>query len=315
MRSSAGATRTPRPILVTGSHRSGTTWIGRMLAASRDVGYLHEPFNVSHNRGAFAAPIPLWFWYVTTQNESVHLRAMQDTLRFRFNYLAALRHSSGGGSLLNAFRDVTDFHRARTAGARPLLKDPIAIFSVEWLVRRFAAQPIVLIRHPAAFAASLMRVNWHHPFDHFLLQPALMEHHLMPFASEIERMAGSSCSILEQSTLLWQIIYARVAAYQREHADWLFLRHEDISSAPEEQFAEVFQRLDLEYGEDVRAVVRRYSASSRPRESARGRRAVVLRNSTENVQTWRRDLSDVDVAYIRHRVEPLASLFYSSDEW
>jgi hypothetical protein len=32
-----------RPILVTGSPRSGTTFVGRMLALSPGVHYIHEP--------------------------------------------------------------------------------------------------------------------------------------------------------------------------------------------------------------------------------------------------------------------------------
>ena len=34
------------PILVTGAHRSGTTWVGRMLCASGEAHYVSEPFNV-----------------------------------------------------------------------------------------------------------------------------------------------------------------------------------------------------------------------------------------------------------------------------
>jgi LPS sulfotransferase NodH len=32
-----------RPILVTGAHRSGTTWVGKMLALAAGTGYAHEP--------------------------------------------------------------------------------------------------------------------------------------------------------------------------------------------------------------------------------------------------------------------------------
>ena len=39
-----------RPILVTGSHLSGTTWVGRMIAVSPCVAYLHEPFNLNSNQ-------------------------------------------------------------------------------------------------------------------------------------------------------------------------------------------------------------------------------------------------------------------------
>jgi len=35
-----------KPILVTGSHRSGTTWAGKMISACPNVGYIHEPFNI-----------------------------------------------------------------------------------------------------------------------------------------------------------------------------------------------------------------------------------------------------------------------------
>ena len=34
-----------RPILVTGSHRSGTTWVGKTIALSPSVTYIGEPFN------------------------------------------------------------------------------------------------------------------------------------------------------------------------------------------------------------------------------------------------------------------------------
>ena len=40
-----------KPILVTGSHRSGTTWVGKMLAATGSVGYIHEPFNLKNRPG------------------------------------------------------------------------------------------------------------------------------------------------------------------------------------------------------------------------------------------------------------------------
>ncbi len=34
---------TLHPILVTGTHRSGTTWVGKMLAAGPSTAYISEP--------------------------------------------------------------------------------------------------------------------------------------------------------------------------------------------------------------------------------------------------------------------------------
>ena len=39
------SSRRARPILVTGSHRSGSTWVGKMIASHPRVAYVEEPFN------------------------------------------------------------------------------------------------------------------------------------------------------------------------------------------------------------------------------------------------------------------------------
>ncbi len=54
-----------------------------------------------------------------------------------------------------------------------------------------------LIRHPAAFAASLKEQSRIHPFAH--LQPFLMQHHLRPFAEESLRFTREERDIVEAS--------------------------------------------------------------------------------------------------------------------
>jgi LPS sulfotransferase NodH len=40
-----------QPILVTGAHRSGTTWVGKILCASGEAAYISEPLNLWHRPG------------------------------------------------------------------------------------------------------------------------------------------------------------------------------------------------------------------------------------------------------------------------
>jgi hypothetical protein len=65
-----------KPILVTGSHRSGSTWVGRMLAEAPAVFYIHEPFSVSHPPGAgiCKARFTYWFTYITRKNEAAYYK-------------------------------------------------------------------------------------------------------------------------------------------------------------------------------------------------------------------------------------------------
>jgi hypothetical protein len=49
-------TAVKKPILVTGSHRSGTTWAGQMVAAAPHTAYIHKPLNPVVKFGAIAEP-------------------------------------------------------------------------------------------------------------------------------------------------------------------------------------------------------------------------------------------------------------------
>ena len=71
-----------RPIVVTGSHRSGTTWVGRMLCLSGEAGYIHEPFNPVRTPSWFADPVPYWYAYVTSDNEHLYAPQLERVMRF-----------------------------------------------------------------------------------------------------------------------------------------------------------------------------------------------------------------------------------------
>lgn len=75
-----------RPILVTGSHRSGTTWTGRMLALSGDAGYIHEPLNPKRAPGWARREIPYWWLYVCDDNEDEYEPILRDIIEFRYPF-------------------------------------------------------------------------------------------------------------------------------------------------------------------------------------------------------------------------------------
>src|SRR4051812_35836996 len=79
-------------ILVTGSHRSGTGWVGQVLAASPEaVGYVWEPFSILHRPGTCAVRFEHWFPYVCEENEGAVRGAVTDMLRWRYAAGAELR--------------------------------------------------------------------------------------------------------------------------------------------------------------------------------------------------------------------------------
>jgi hypothetical protein len=303
-----------QPILITGAHRSGSTWVGTMIGKSREVCYMLEPFNFLYGPGICNAPFEYHFPYITEANEAAYYKSIKQTLDYKYHFWQELKTVKSKWQLRRCFRDFIDFKRAKIKKKRPLFKDPIAVFSAEWLEKRFNFQVVVLIRHPAAFASSIKRLNWSHPFGDFLKQPALVNGPLKAYKSEIEDFAKNPRDIIDQSILLWNLIYSRVLQYQKAHPGWIFLRHEDISIDPIPKFKFLFETLDLEFTGEIETYIRRYSASSNPMESPKGE-TILKMDSKSSVYNWKKRLDPEEIGRIKRGVQKVASHFYSESEW
>ena len=301
-----------RPILVTGAHRSGTTWVGKMLAVAPGVGYIHEPFNPTTPAGISSAPFDRYFSVVTAGNEARYLPGLRRTLAFDFAWGAALREVRTPGQAARAARDAWRFGRLRSAQARPLVKDPIALLSAEWLAERFGMDVVVLVRHPAGFAASLERLGWQHSFPTFLAGGRAPEI-LHPYEDEIRAHAEDPADVLAEAALLWRILYGTVAGYRERHPDWTFLRHEDAGADPGGTFERLYGRLGLELTPAARERIERASGSENPVEGP-SPHAVDL-DSAGAVTRWRTLLSPAEVELLRERTRDVWPLFYADEDW
>src|SRR5436190_2423328 len=234
------------PILVTGAHRSGTTWVGRMLALAPGVAYILEPFNPKRPKGLSPAGFDRYFTVVTAENERRYRSGLERTLALRYDLGVQLRCARTWRDVVRIPRDYQRLRAARHAGGRPLVKDPIALLSAEWLAQSFGMQVVVLIRHPAAFAASLKRLGWEHSFATFFDDGRLPEV-LRPYETEIREQVERPAEILAQAALLWRLLYGVVAGYRDRHPEWVFLRHEDASLDPLGTFERLYDHLDLAF--------------------------------------------------------------------
>jgi hypothetical protein len=332
-----GGVANARPILVTGSHRSGSTWVGRTLAADPSIGYISEPFHVRHQPGICAATFRHWYTYVTHENEAAFRSHLARTLTFRYRIgpeLVALprlwwegrtgRVRPAGDTMTQpplprparrTIREGAGFLYARARRARPLLKDPMALFSSEWLAESFGVLPVVVVRHPAAFAGSLKRLDWHFPFAHFLEQPLLMRDFLHAFEDEIRRAARHPLDVVDEAILLWRIVHAAISSLRARHGDWVFVRHEDLSTDPFGGFRALTSRLEIDFGPQVRAAIAHSTASSNPVEAPVGAVEHLLRDSRANVDNWRHRLTAAEIERVRTGTSDLAERFYTQDEW
>lgn len=293
-------------ILITGAHRSGTTWVGQVIATSSGVEYIHEPFNLL-NYKKLNSPVKYWFEYVSPKTNTPHQRAFQKYLKKYFHYSMKnfLRDIGKRKKYKGKIRFIKERIRIFISGVK-LIKDPIAIMSAEWLVKKYNPIVIILLRHPAAFAASLKSKNWSHDFSHFLKQKNLMEE-ILGFKKTIEEHCHEDKDIIDQAILLWNIIYYRVKTYQEKYPEWMVVKHEDLSRNPNREFKNIFDTLGLRF---TKKVIDKIEHSTKAMEKNE-----FERNALDNISAWKKILTKGEINRIYEGTLSLASFFYNDEDW
>jgi hypothetical protein len=276
------------------------------------VGYIQEPFNIHSRPGRSGAHFPYWFQYICEENEGPYLHHIERTLQFHYQVWDEVRAIRHPRDLARMGRDFSLFQFHRLGHHRPLLRDPFAFFSAEWLAKRFSFDVLVLIRHPAAFVASIKSLHWNHPFDHFLKQPLLMRDYLGPFEPELREFAERRQDSVDQAILLWRLIHSVIIGYRERHPEWTFARHRDLSSDPINEFRGVFGRLHLPYTAREETITRRYSMAEEKKSGYVWND--VVRDSVQNMSRWRTRLTDEELDRIREKCYLIAQAFYKPEE-
>lgn len=303
------------PILVTGSHRSGTTWVGKMLSRTTGLAYLHEPFSPLRSPGWMGVRIPYWYLYVCPENDGPYVTGIRRLLSLRYPLRRDLalrpRPRVLGQMALEWPRSVA----ARARRARPLLKDPIAIFSAEWLADRFGAQPVVMIRHPAAFAGSLKRLDWRFDFRNWAQQPLLLRDHLAPFDAPISEFASKPPGIIDQAVLMWNCIHHVIDGYRERHPGWTFVKYEELAGEPVTGFRDLADRLGLPWDGGMEREVLRFSSEGNVKEVPAWQHRRVKRDSRAARSSWVRRLTEGERDRVRAGTEDVAGRFYTEADW
>lgn len=306
-----------RPILVTGSIRSGSTWVGKTLGTAPGVAVIHEPFNVDHPLGTFAHRWSHQYTYLSDEGEETAAvsHALEDALGFRYRPLSHLRNHESTLRTLGLIRDLPRYwYRRNVSHPRPLLKDPIALFSAEWLSKRFDMDVVIMVRHPGAFAWSYRRIAEPNRFADLLSQRALMQGPLEPFVDEVEQAAKSADPIY-QAAILWRVVYGTVIGYQSRHPDWVLATHEELSTHPLETFPDLFARVGLPFTGKTRHFIELTTNELNPVEAPKDRLHHIKRNSRENVRAWQRRLSPEEIERVRTLTGDVAQRFYTASSW
>ena len=284
-----------------------------MIAESSSIGYIHEPFNSHIRCGPNPRPFVRPFQYLDSESGRPYADAMGEVLKFEFPLAGNILRIRKPHDVTWILRQQQRALSARLRHLRPLIKDPIALYSSQWLADTYDMDVVIMLRHPAAFCSSLLLKKWNFQFKYFTEQPDLIERYLLPFRSEINHFSKNEMPLIDQAVLLWNCAYSTVGQFMQENPKWIVLKHEDLSSNPVAQFEHLYQQLGLEFDQECRSAVLDSSGAHNPQEQQRN---MELRSdSLANIKNWKKRLSAVEVAKIRIGTERVSSRFYDEQDW
>jgi hypothetical protein len=261
------------------------------------------------------APVHHWYTYICAENEDVYYPALIETLKFRYHLGKEIKSLHSLKDALRMGRDFSSFAKGRFSHQRPLIKDPFAVFSANWFVHRLDCQVICVVRHPAAFVSSLVRLDWPFELRDLFEQPLLMRDWLDPFRYEIEKLLVEPPDMVAQASLLWKMIYQAVYQLREKIPDFRVVQHEDLSADPIEGYRRLYSTLGLNFTPEVADVVVALSHSGNPEQLSKNSVHSVRLDSRANIKQWKRRLDPEEIAHIRQISEPVASIFYAEQDW
>jgi hypothetical protein len=313
-------------VLVTGIPRAGTSWVGRMLDASGRFVYINEPLSPHHppggSPGVLRAPVGHRFQYISEANEDAYLAPFRDTLALRYGYRAELSANRSVPDLLRMVQRSGNFLYGRLRSRSALIDDPFAVLSSEWFARRLDCRVVVVVRHPAAWISSRMKLGWRTDFGALLAQPLLLDDWLGGYCSEMEQLTGTS-DVLAEGALLWRMVHDVVDRVRGRNPEMQVVRHEDLSADPVPAFRALYGALRLPFAAATEHTIREATSGGGPEQRVawsftRGglsRTAFRPLDSRANAEKWKSALSRADIVRIRVLTDDVAQRFYGAAAW
>lgn len=267
-------------ILVAGSGRSGTTWLGNILAATPGTRVIFEPLD--RRRVPEASGLSLF----------TYARPGQSYPEF---YSLVERILTGQVS-----NDWTNKEGVPLLYWRILVKEIRGTLALGWIDDQFHPKIVYITRHPCAVVASRVKLEWETHLDEMLDQSELVEDYLEPFL-EVIQSATTEC---RRHAAMWAIQNLVPLRQLPEH-EWCFVTYEQLVSHPVIESKAILDQLGM------RTTMWTRRAIGRPSRVSREDSAIIL--GRDPLTAWRQELSKSDVSDILAIVRDFGIRLYSED--
>ena len=305
-------------IFVTGAPRTGTTFVGMNLSLPIEVDYIHEPFNPQCGLPG----ITEWYRYVRPSLDTEEMKKYHQLTQQIFSYDFTLRTKvpktdplhkklikyvigSRGKFYLRIAR-LNPFHQTA------IIKDPIGSLLCEYLYVHFGVKPVIIVKHPASFVASIKRVNFKLSPAQLSDQPYLIQDY---FTNEADFLTRDWSDPVLAAAALWRVIYKVLLEQSKQYPDWKVITHEQLSQEPIQIFKQLYEDLSLPWSKSVERKICQQTQGNNSAEARKGRVQDFKRNSADIFIMRRDSLSLEERKEIFEIVKDVALQVYTEDSF
>lgn len=270
--------------IVTGMHRSGTTYVGKVLDTCTKIDVFHEPFNRHFGLKGIDKNYPAvdmgYELNTLALLKSIELRASLGFIRDcnKDKYIKRVARKLFGGKTEQQWRKI---RYSQILYKRELvLKDPFLSMSTQTLSENLGCKVLYLCRHPAAVWSSIKHMNWKMDLKNFFganFPVSYRENDLEVF-----------CEV-------WNTLNSHNS--QLANPNFLFMTHEELCIYPMESFDKIFKHFGLNLDERARDLISSLTSGTRT-EKADNTLHQFKRNSSEMVELWKKKLTKSEISYI-----------------
>jgi len=262
-------------VFISGTGRSGTTWLSQILNYDNSFRYIFEPF--------YPEKVDFCSFFGWRQY-------LRPTKKYPNYYESAKRIITG--RFRNSF---IDRYNKKFLCRKRLIKDVKTNLLLGWLNQNFKEMKVLLsIRHPCAIANSWMKLKWEPNLENYLQQEELM----IDYLGEFEREIKNTQNRFEQLLFMWCIeTYIPMKQIQEKQLEAKIIKYEVLCEKFEETVKEVFNYVNIPFKINVIETQNEPSYTTRPYAS-------IFKGRT-NEQTWKKELTKEQI----RNAQRITSLF------
>ena len=255
----------PRPLVIVGMPRSGTTWTKQVIECAPGLYSLMEPDSEGHrassiwgkqNVGRFPVLVPgdrdddyhrLWHWILGGALQGPRLKLAAQVLR---TVHPPERKRSLRGQRSAKFRLAGAIASRPSPRRNPILEDHRLVvksvhapMSIEWVAAEFDVDVLVVHRHPGSILASWIGLDYSDQYVPFQDRREVRDR------AEQWGVPLPGPDHLEQT--IWRIgMFATALEEAAAHnPTWLVRSHEQLCRDPVHEFQRLFDELGLEWNQ------------------------------------------------------------------